>query len=84
MFDMLKVLQLRLEKAEAQRKKDQADTREQTRKLMEELEYKIKRLEQQATWSGNKRTWLRSNILKVLSVILAVGVSPSLLFLLFL
>jgi len=85
MFNMLKVLQLRLEeaeaqrkkdleqaeawrkmdaekaeaqrrkdveKAEAQRKKDQADAREQSHKLIiniEELEYKIKRLEQQAT-----------------------------------
>jgi hypothetical protein len=45
------------EKADAQRKKDQADAREQSRKggstvevtNIEELEYKIKRLEQQAT-----------------------------------
>jgi len=39
------------ERAEAQRKKDQADAREQSGKLLtniEELEYKIKRLEQQA------------------------------------
>ena len=39
------------EKAEAQRKKDQGDAKEQTHKLttnIQELEYKIKRLEQQA------------------------------------